>query len=1550
MGQLQKVSWRAVGYTALGIVVAAASVVAVVNSDGVRPALLTSNAATRWLVDQANDTVVLVDGLAGHVVARIQTDSIAVGEVAVQGAGGAFLVAKGGGSLRTISTAKLQLGTAQAVSQLLDAKAQLGVGASGLTVLSAATGEASVVAVGDVTRPIDIPKSSTGSLVAADGSMWLLNSTEATHVNVDETSTTVELRSTPDQTVAIGAHAVSYDADNSTVRWLDGGDVSIGGAIPNASEAILQQSGDDASCVWVGAGNTLACVGATAVQRKVVIPGMNITSDDRLAVAGAAAVIVTRSNDVTRIDIAGQQLDTAADRPSVRDNATLAITASGSLIWLDDVAGHGAWVVHPFGINSINKNDDSAPLLDAQGQVTAQGDGGGGQSTGNGGTPGDDQADHLDNNGHDDPPVAVDDSVTARSGSTVIVPVTANDYDPDGDAIAVSSVGIAGNGTADVLDGTSVSYVPNAGFSGSDSFEYTIVDENGNPDTGKVDVHLFPPGTPNQPPMARSDAARTGIDRAVTIDVLANDIDPERDLLTVSSFRQEDGAKITETIGPSGLPALKFQPPPGKAGIFPFTYQAADPQGSTSVKTRVMVEVTNAANTAPKTKSDAIRLPVGVGKDLDVKANDVDPDGDEIVLVSVDKPQGVEAEVKGQHLFIRLGPGANPRSVVTYTINDGDATHNTIGKVLVLKIDSGAPNLPPVANPDRERVVIGNSVKIPVTANDVDPDLDKVRLVTVGKPSDGGGITTVEGDSVRFKPTLVDITEPTPVTFSYTITDGNGHEVTGRVTVTVLVEALPRAPFARDDFADTVKDKSVNIDVLANDSDPSGGKPSLIGTPVCANGGIASKTTDNRVTFDPPPGQTGTFRCNYTVSNTQGLLADASIIVTVTEAPAGNSAPQIVAARLQQSVNIGDSLAINANDIANDADKDLLVFTSVGTATRGSVTFTPGTSTFVYNAPVPGSADKTPGVITLGFTISDGHGGNVTESLSIKLVDPITTPESPIVKPVTGEIPVSALAGETVVVNVVKELADRNFGTTLTLTGATVDSGPGSAQVINGVASIATTGPGLVVVTYTVINTAAISASDKIRLTLTQPPQPQPPVAVDDFMTISSGGSNSVNLLANDSGFSDPGEKPTVELKNRPPASFGNVTLLNGLLTFVAAPQASGVVVLTYILRDGSGLLDEADVTLTLLPCSESPPLARSGTAFTPYQTPINIDLNQLVDSGNIIASSVSGAGLSGPTGVYTPPAGMNGNETVTFTVINGCKQTAQGQLTIDVNRPPVAGSVPRPVSAGGSADVAIAELASDQEPLTIVGLDANHPSWVTFDVSAVHITPPVSANGPYTIIATVRDPGGLTADAVINVNVANQPPTANPDDYNTKDTDYTFAPLVNDSDPENGALFIQTAQVTSNNGSAIIDYPNNHTNIRVLLGSGVTTLSYTIRDEGELTSNSTTITITLAPSNGAPVVPDNTGASVSGGQTSVHLTMVVFEPDGDHVDVRCVAPAGFIVLITADPSGTTDATHPSFNLDIGIPDSFSSPAIIRCTATDPYGASGTGNVTITRD
>ncbi len=91
-------------------------------------------------------------------------------------------------------------------------------------------------------------------------------------------------------------------------------------------------------------------------------------------------------------------------------------------------------------------------------------------------------------NAVNDNPAAVDDSATTDEDVAVIIDVLANDSDIDLDTLSVASVGIASNGTIVINGDNTVTYTPNAGFSGADSFIYTTNDGNGGTDTGTVDV------------------------------------------------------------------------------------------------------------------------------------------------------------------------------------------------------------------------------------------------------------------------------------------------------------------------------------------------------------------------------------------------------------------------------------------------------------------------------------------------------------------------------------------------------------------------------------------------------------------------------------------------------------------------------------------------------------------------------------------------------------------------------------------------------------------------------------------------------------------------------------------------------------------------------------------------------------------------------------------------------------------------------------------------------------------------------------------------------
>ena len=75
-------------------------------------------------------------------------------------------------------------------------------------------------------------------------------------------------------------------------------------------------------------------------------------------------------------------------------------------------------------------------------------------------------------------PKANDDSATTDYETAVVIDVLKNDSDADGDALSIKSTTTPSHGSVKVENGK-VKYTPESGYSGKDSFEYTISDGNG---------------------------------------------------------------------------------------------------------------------------------------------------------------------------------------------------------------------------------------------------------------------------------------------------------------------------------------------------------------------------------------------------------------------------------------------------------------------------------------------------------------------------------------------------------------------------------------------------------------------------------------------------------------------------------------------------------------------------------------------------------------------------------------------------------------------------------------------------------------------------------------------------------------------------------------------------------------------------------------------------------------------------------------------------------------------------------------------------------------
>ncbi len=130
----------------------------------------------------------------------------------------------------------------------------------------------------------------------------------------------------------------------------------------------------------------------------------------------------------------------------------------------------------------------------------------------------------------------------------------------------------------------------------------------------------------NQPPTAVDDSAQTNEDQPVTINLLANDSDPDGSLApaTLEILSGPANGSLVDL----GNGSVTYTPNSGFVGNDGFDYRVADDQGAFSNAASVTITVSAVAvNTPPTALDDSAQTEVNMPVVINLLANDSDPDG-----------------------------------------------------------------------------------------------------------------------------------------------------------------------------------------------------------------------------------------------------------------------------------------------------------------------------------------------------------------------------------------------------------------------------------------------------------------------------------------------------------------------------------------------------------------------------------------------------------------------------------------------------------------------------------------------------------------------------------------------------------------------------------------------------------------------------------------------------------------------------------------------------------------------------------------------------------
>ena len=381
--------------------------------------------------------------------------------------------------------------------------------------------------------------------------------------------------------------------------------------------------------------------------------------------------------------------------------------------------------------------------------------------------------------------------VTARviAGTTVRVSIPLSGIDPDGDSVKL--LGQAGSPTKGIVTAVGTDFFDyRAGeySAGTDFFSYTVVDSLGTRGTGVVRVGISSKRQGALNPIAVSDQVSTRPGSTVSVQVLANDSDPDGGAISVVAVQPNSGETVAVIVG-----SLVKITPPNRPGTFGVVYTIQNQSGGES-SAFITVQVSAEASRAiPIVHDTVLTLADILGREsieVDVVRNVFFADGDVATLAVSVLPGFIRNAVVTAGKRVRVTVLQTSQIIPFAVANPEDPRITAYAFIWVPGLRDALPQLNRKAPPIT--VTSGSSATVDLNDYVLAVGGSSVRITdtstVLATHSDGSNLVVNE-HTLRFTPAERYFG---PAAISFEVTDGtsatdpNGHKATLVLGITVV--------------------------------------------------------------------------------------------------------------------------------------------------------------------------------------------------------------------------------------------------------------------------------------------------------------------------------------------------------------------------------------------------------------------------------------------------------------------------------------------------------------------------------------------------------------------------------------------------------------------------------------------------------------------------------------------------------------------------------------------------------------------------------------------